>query len=300
MRPRLRAPGAPFVRSRIFSRAISTDILDFRARVVVTAGERPAFLEELSGASERPMIIPMTITARPQQRYDHRLRNLVHHTGDVTIATDLGVPRGTARGWLSRAPEVIVSLDVTHLSELELQHEILTLRRRESQRPFAVETRRAHAGRFEQLLPDADLAGDADVPACWFHHGVRQGQPEADALPLALGGEEWVQHLSHDLARHARPGVAHHERRVTVPPGGQRRGGWVSRRRRRVHLDGHRAAVRHRVPRIQDEVHDNLFEVDTVGGHQVFGCGQTRPYRHLLADQRLQCDVCRPSPILTS
>ena len=87
-------------------------------------------LEELSGASERPMIIPMTITARPQQRYDHRLRNLVHRTGDVTIATDLGVPRGTARGWLSRAPEGVVSLDVTHLSELELQHEILTLRRR--------------------------------------------------------------------------------------------------------------------------------------------------------------------------
>ncbi|TDI24201.1 MAG: hypothetical protein E2P06_07760, partial [Acidobacteria bacterium] len=66
------------------------------------------------------MIIPMTITARPQQRYDHRLRNLVHRTGDLTIATDLGVPRGTARGWLSRAPEVVVSLDVTHLSELEL------------------------------------------------------------------------------------------------------------------------------------------------------------------------------------
>ena len=76
------------------------------------------------------MIIPMTITARPQQRYDHRLRNLVHRTEDVTIATDLGVPRGTARGWLSRAPEVVVSLDVTHLSELELQQEILALRRR--------------------------------------------------------------------------------------------------------------------------------------------------------------------------
>ena len=76
------------------------------------------------------MIIPMTITVRRQQRYDHRRRNLVCHTGDVTIATDLGVPRGTARGWLSRAPEVVVSLEVTPLSELELQHEILTLRRR--------------------------------------------------------------------------------------------------------------------------------------------------------------------------
>ena len=76
------------------------------------------------------MIIPMTITARPQQRYDHRLRNLVQRTGDVTIATDLGVPRSTARGWLGGAPTVVVSLDVTHWSEPELRREILRLRRR--------------------------------------------------------------------------------------------------------------------------------------------------------------------------
>ena len=68
--------------------------------------------------SERPMIIPMTTTARPQQRYDHRLRDLVQRTGDVTIATDLGVPRSTARGWLGKAPKVVVSLDVTDLTEL--------------------------------------------------------------------------------------------------------------------------------------------------------------------------------------
>ena len=72
----------------------------------------------------------MTPRTRPQQRYDHRLRDLVHHTGDVTLATDLGVPRSTARGWLCRAPEVVVSLDVTHLSELDLQQEIRQLRRR--------------------------------------------------------------------------------------------------------------------------------------------------------------------------
>ena len=86
--------------------------------------------EELSGASKRSKIIPMRTAARLQQRYDHRLRDLVHRTGDVTIATDLGVPRSTARGWLRMAPEVVVSLDVTHLSEPEVQHEILQLRRR--------------------------------------------------------------------------------------------------------------------------------------------------------------------------
>jgi len=44
----------------------------------------------------------------------------VQCTGDVTVATDLGVPRSTARGWL----------DVTELTEPELRQEVVKLRRR--------------------------------------------------------------------------------------------------------------------------------------------------------------------------
>ena len=76
------------------------------------------------------MIIALTTTGRRQQRYDHRLRELVQGTGDVTIASDLGVPRSTARGWLANAPKVVVSLDVTDLKESELRQEVLELRRR--------------------------------------------------------------------------------------------------------------------------------------------------------------------------
>ena len=76
------------------------------------------------------MIISMPTTARPQRRYDHRLRSLVQRTGDVTIATDLGVPRSTARGWVGKAPKAVVSLDVTDLSASALQQEVLELRRR--------------------------------------------------------------------------------------------------------------------------------------------------------------------------
>jgi hypothetical protein len=86
--------------------------------------------EELIGMGERLMIIPMTTTGRLQQRYDHRLRDLVQGTGDVTIATDLGVPRSTARGWLGKAPKVVVSLDVTDRRASELQQEVVELRRR--------------------------------------------------------------------------------------------------------------------------------------------------------------------------
>src|SRR6266852_386866 len=126
--------------SRAESRAFSTDMLQelsprtfctVSARVVVTpARTLPIVLEELSGMSKRPMIRSMPTTARPQQRYDHRLRNLVHRTGDVTVATDLGVPRSTARGWLDAAPTVVVCLDVADLTEPELRQEILKLRRR--------------------------------------------------------------------------------------------------------------------------------------------------------------------------
>jgi len=72
----------------------------------------------------------MPTAARMQQRYDHRLRDLVQRTGDVTIATDLGVPRSTARGWLGQTPNVVVTLDATDLRAAELQQEVVKLRRR--------------------------------------------------------------------------------------------------------------------------------------------------------------------------
>ena len=90
----------------------------------------PIALEELSRVKERPTILSMPTTARPQQRYDHRLWDLVQGTGDVTIATDLGVPRSTARGWLGKPPKVVVSLNVTDQRASELQQEVLEVRRR--------------------------------------------------------------------------------------------------------------------------------------------------------------------------
>src|SRR5438093_4564864 len=73
-------------------------------------------------------MISHMIMARPQHRYDYRLRELVRRTGDVTIATDLGVPRSTARGWLAAASTVVISVDVASLTEAELRQEILKLR----------------------------------------------------------------------------------------------------------------------------------------------------------------------------
>jgi putative transposase len=76
------------------------------------------------------MMFRMPTTRRPQQRYDHRLRDLVHRTGDLRIATQRGVPRSTARGWLALAPTAVVSLQVIVLTEPELRQEVVRLRRR--------------------------------------------------------------------------------------------------------------------------------------------------------------------------
>ncbi len=65
-----------------------------------------------------------------QQVYDHRLRDLVRRTGDFGLATDLGVPRSTAAGWLRRDLKSVVSIDVLDMAEPDLHAEILKLRRR--------------------------------------------------------------------------------------------------------------------------------------------------------------------------
>jgi hypothetical protein len=67
---------------------------------------------------------------RRQRTYDHRLRELVRETGDLTIATRLGVPRSTAAGWLRARPQDVVTLDVFDLPDGQLQAEVLKLRRR--------------------------------------------------------------------------------------------------------------------------------------------------------------------------
>ena len=76
------------------------------------------------------MILRMPSTVRPQHRYDHRLRDLVYRTRDVTLATDLGVPRSTARGWLGAPATGVVSFDVGVRTDTELRQEIVLLRRR--------------------------------------------------------------------------------------------------------------------------------------------------------------------------
>jgi putative transposase len=72
----------------------------------------------------------MTSINRTQQRYDHRLRDLVRSSGNIKYATQIGVPRSTARGWLTSDPVAIISADVFDMDIQNLQEEVLALRKR--------------------------------------------------------------------------------------------------------------------------------------------------------------------------
>jgi len=59
--------------------------------------------------------------------YDHRLRDLVRSTGDIGHATRRGVPRSTARGWLTSTRAEVVTVDIVNMDVVDLQQEVLIL-----------------------------------------------------------------------------------------------------------------------------------------------------------------------------
>jgi len=72
----------------------------------------------------------MVTTARTHKRYDHRLRELVRTTQDVSFALQYGGPRSTARGWLTASTVEVVTADALNMDAAQLQQEVLRLRTR--------------------------------------------------------------------------------------------------------------------------------------------------------------------------
>ncbi len=72
----------------------------------------------------------MSSTTRIRRRYDHRLRDLVRSAGDIGHATQLGIPRSTAHGWLASSQPEVVTVDVADMDLIVLQNEVLVLRKR--------------------------------------------------------------------------------------------------------------------------------------------------------------------------
>ena len=67
---------------------------------------------------------------RCQQTYDHRLREHVWVMQDPGIVAEFGVPRSTALGWLRGEYQPVVTDALFDMDVVQLQAEIVTLRRR--------------------------------------------------------------------------------------------------------------------------------------------------------------------------
>ena len=72
----------------------------------------------------------MSSATRTQRTYDHRLRDLIRSTGDIRHATGRGIPRSTARGWLTSSRSDVVTVDGVDRDIVKLQKDLLALRKR--------------------------------------------------------------------------------------------------------------------------------------------------------------------------
>ena len=72
----------------------------------------------------------MVTTTHTQNRYDHRLRELVRTTQDVRYALQCGVPPSTARGWLSAPNVQVVTRDSLDMEATQLRSEVQRLQTR--------------------------------------------------------------------------------------------------------------------------------------------------------------------------
>src|SRR5262245_39146590 len=104
------------------------------------------------------------------------------------------------------------------------------------------------------------------------HDAVHGAEPEARAP--GLGGEEGVEGALHLVAAHTVARVAHDDADLPAALGGR---------------DGQRAAIRHGVEGVQEEVQEGLREPGLVATHRwELGEGELDPYRHRAAvDSRL-------------
>ncbi len=121
--------------------------------------------------------------------------------------------------------------------------------------------------RQEDRKRRADIlhAIDGDVSAGLLHDAVARRQPEAGPLPFFLRGEKWLEDVLLHLRRHARAGVGHRELHVLA-------GGHFIDGIKIVHeigdvfgRDRDRAALGHRVARIDAEIEQHLLELPRVG-----------------------------------
>ena len=136
--------------------------------------------------------------------------------------------------------------------------------------------------------PAPHLRFRIDEAAGLLDDAVDGGKTEPRALTELLGRKERLEDLLHDLGRHTGAGVLDLDLHVV---GGRHAGIAQPGRFGLGHIaraDGDRAAIGHRVARIDHEVHHHLLELHEVGLHRPDALLVIDMERDLLADQPLE------------
>ena len=72
----------------------------------------------------------MTDSTYEKKVYDHRLRNYIRETKNISFALKLDVARSTISNWIHSPTQVVISHEIFDLNDIQIRHRILQLEHR--------------------------------------------------------------------------------------------------------------------------------------------------------------------------
>ena len=150
-------------------------------------------------------------------------------------------------------PDILAVLD--HEDALRAAHRAAGVGLLLGHRVFGPGQVELHAG----ALPDR--AVDADVTVRLAHEAVDHAEPQPRAFSVALGREEGIERLGHDLGRHAGAGVSDIHQHIRPGRHVGMEGGVATVEGGIRNLDPDGTAIGHGVPRIDRQVEDGVLEL---------------------------------------
>ena len=165
----------------------------------------------------------------------------------------------------------------------------------------------ARGSQISTVVPSPTLLSMRDRAARLAREAVDHGQAEPGALADVLGGEEGLGDLRQHVGGNAAAAVGDGEHDIVARPAGRA----DCRRRPRAlsRGDGDRAALRHRVARVDDQVHQRELELGAVGvgapdavARSASRAATSPPsvWREQLGDGGRQLGRCRSRPAAAS
>src|SRR5436190_1654280 len=105
----------------------------------------------------------------------------------------------------------------------------------------------------------------SDVTAALFNDAVRRWEPQARTAVFVFCGEEGFKNMWQDFGVHSATGILNREHGVRTALHIKAEALWRLIQLDIAGVDAKRAAIRHRVERVDDEVHQHLLNLSAIG-----------------------------------